>query len=84
MIRNVYVIYDVKINAANSGIILFNNDEEAKRSLSDMLNKRDENNLLYLHPEDFQLRCIGRFDDVTCVLRSDVVDVCMLSTLVVK
>ena len=37
----------------------------AQRAFSDAVNRPDENNLLYKHPEHFELYELGTFDDST-------------------
>lgn len=35
----------------------------AQRSFSDAVNRKDDNNLLYAHPEHFELYHLGDYDD---------------------
>lgn len=35
----------------------------AVRSFTDEVNRKDENNPLYRHPDDFELRFLGEFED---------------------
>lgn len=37
----------------------------ARRSLQDEVNRRDENNQMFSHPEDFTLYELGFFDELT-------------------
>lgn len=43
---------------------------QAIRSFNDEINRKDEQNPLYLHPEDFDLYHLGSYDDNTGVLTS--------------
>jgi len=61
---NVYAMYDHAIQAF--GIPLFyQTDKAAIRAFTDEINRDSATNLLYLHPEDYELFAIGTFDDNT-------------------
>lgn len=44
----------------------------AVRSFSDEVNRADEANMLYKHPDDFDLYQIGTYDDSTAMITQDV------------
>lgn len=45
---------------------------QAIRTFSDEVNRRDENNQMYKHPEDFDLYELGEFDDSSGLFNSGV------------
>lgn len=62
----VYALKDVKLGKFYPPTI-YQSDEDAKRSISDLLKYAPES-MLSRHPEDFQLYCIGIYDDSAGVL----------------
>lgn len=65
----VFTVFDMKMQFFAQP---FFEQQEASaiRSFSDAVNDANPKNMWYLHPEDFQLYCIGTFDNETGVLES--------------
>jgi len=64
---NVYAIYDHAIQCF--GIPMFyQTDKAAIRAFTDEVNRESPTNLLYLHPEDYELFSIGVYEDATASL----------------
>lgn len=62
-----FFVLSVRDSAANAFAPAFNAPSiaHAQRSFSDAVNRQDENSQLYAHPEDFELHCLGTFEDET-------------------
>lgn len=43
----------------------------AVRTFTDEINRADEKNLLYMHPDDFELYQLGTYDDSTGMVTQD-------------
>lgn len=64
MILKMFSVYDTK--AQFFGNPFFDQmSASAIRSFGDAVNKNDPTNNWYLHPEDYQLFCIGEFNNLT-------------------
>lgn len=57
-----YSIFDKKAGTYSNPMFLVS-DGVARRSLLDALD--DPKTLIHAHPEDFELYCVGEFDEVT-------------------
>lgn len=64
MKMKMYSVFDSKISAFSRPFYSFK-DASAIREFSDAVNHVDPNNQWNKHPEDFQLFCLGEFDDIT-------------------
>lgn len=62
MVKNIYSVYDKKAKYYST-VFLFSQDAEAVRAFSDVV--KDKRTMIGLHPSDFSLYRIGRFDDNT-------------------
>lgn len=77
MIRGVYLIRDT---ALGSFLIpmFFQSEGAARRAFSDEVNRAAEDNIMFQHPEHFQLYVAGSYDDesgvITCSAPTFVVD----------
>lgn len=65
MISNVYAVRDVKADAFVSPFFR-RTHKEAMRYFGDAVVSKDT--MFHAHPEDFQLFCLGQFDDETGLL----------------
>lgn len=65
----IYSLKDVK--SGFMSLMLFKNDDLAKRSFKNMLSDPTPN-LVTMNPEDFELWCIGEFDSDSGVIVSNV------------
>lgn len=57
-----YSIRDLKVNAFAPPMHL-QTEAQARRLFSTEVNRKDEKNMLYLHPEDYDLYYHGEFDE---------------------
>jgi hypothetical protein len=64
MIKPVICVYDKKAESYSAPFYA-QSKGVAIREFADVINKADENSLYYKHPEDFDLYCLGEFDDKT-------------------
>ena len=64
-----YALKDVK--SGFMSIMLFKNDELAKRAYQNML-KDTQPNLVTMNPEDFELWCLGDYDQDSGIIQSEV------------
>ncbi len=79
MIYNVYCIKDKKAGFFLNHIMIFDNDEVAKRGLYETYKNACDNSPhspLSAYPEDFELFRIGYFDTVSGEIDSDVNFIC--------
>lgn len=58
-----YSIKDIKV--AHRAPMVMHNDDEAKRACQFAVNSGDKNSELFLAPQDFELWCLGEYDDIT-------------------
>lgn len=58
----IFAIKDVAIAAFNRPFFV-RHAGEAIRSFGDEVNRSDQQNPLYGHPKDYELWCLGEFDD---------------------
>lgn len=59
-----YAIYD-RLAESYGNVMEFTTDGVAIRTLSQEVNRQDERNNLYLHPQDFMLYQLGEYDQTT-------------------
>lgn len=65
MIRVICVVRDIKADAYGQPMFV-QSTGVALRSFTDEVNRASEDNMLYQHPEDFELFTVGTFNDETC------------------
>lgn len=71
MIKKLYTVYDKK--AQNClGIFPANNDLVAIRDFSQTCSYKDEKNMINKFPEDYNLLCLGEFDEETGVITNQI------------
>lgn len=63
MIVKIYALKDIKV--AFKSPVVMHNDEEMKRACSFIVNSGDKQNEICLCPQDYELWCLGDYDDVT-------------------
>lgn len=67
MIRRLYCIYDLKAMAPINGILqAFGNDDEASRMFRSVV--VTDGTMVFSHPDDFGLCCVGEVDYDTMVI----------------
>lgn len=66
---NIYALKDVKCGFMNP--MTFKNDELANRAYKNML-ADNQPNLVTMNPEDFELWCLGNYDQDSGIIKSDV------------
>lgn len=66
----VYSLFDRKLKEYGS-LVVVRNDETIRRSVVDGI--RGSKSLIELHPEDFDVICVGSFDTESGVLHGEVV-----------
>ncbi|QCQ84989.1 nonstructural protein [Blackfly microvirus SF02] len=64
MILTIVATRDIKANAFAQPQFV-QNIGHYMRAFSDEVNRKDENNLLWKHPEDFEIYELGKYDDNT-------------------
>lgn len=81
-----YLIFVLKDRAADVfGQPMFSTSEGSQvRAFSDEVNRADEKNMLYLHPDDFDLFRVGSFDDQTAVFETQLPELVVLGRSVKK
>lgn len=62
--KKIYCIYD-KASKTFSGVTADYNEQTITRGLTDVVNNNNSTSLFNLHPQDFELICLGDFDDET-------------------
>lgn len=70
MKMNIYAIKDTKVGAFKSPYYSYN-DQVAVRSLANAVNDQNAGEL-YLNADDFQLYCLGEYNDVTGEIFSNI------------
>lgn len=66
---NIYTLKDVKSGYGSP--MVFKNDELAIRAYKNMLSDKTPN-LVTMNPEDFELWCLGYYDQDSGIIKSDV------------
>lgn len=67
---NIYAVKDTKAGLFNAPFFQTNN-VTALRTFALEVNRADPNNVLYNNPEDFELYCLGEFDNETGVIKPE-------------
>lgn len=67
--NNLYALKDVK--SGFMSILIFKNDELAKRAYENMLCDKTPN-IVTMNPEDFELWCLGSYDHDSGIIKSEV------------
>lgn len=66
VLKPVVAVFDSAVQGFASPILVAAKGQ-AVRSFQDEVNRADQNNPLFNHPEDFELRCLAMFDEETGV-----------------
>lgn len=70
MIKQVYVIFDLKSGYYMPDLMIFENDDVAKRWFDSYLHSvldSNPNAPIVMYPSDFELRVVGTFDSLDCI-----------------
>ncbi|WNK14347.1 MAG: nonstructural protein [Microvirus sp.] len=62
MIRKIYLIRDTALDSYLVPMF-FQSEGAARRAFTDEVNRAADDNIMYNHPEHFQLFCAGDYDD---------------------
>lgn len=68
-------VFDSAVQAYGQPIFVRSRGE-AVRSFTDEINRKDERNALYAHPDDYTLSVLGTFDQATGGFASDIQILC--------
>lgn len=79
MVKNIYAVKDTK-SSCFLNPTYDSNDDVAKRNLNYLVNVVNES-MIYQYPEDYELWCIGSYDDLTAIIISDIRFVCQAKEL---
>lgn len=64
---NIYAVKDIKAQLFNAPFFQSNN-VTALRTFAMEVNRSEPNNVLHTNPEDFELYCLGEFDNASGVI----------------
>lgn len=89
MIKQVYVIFDLKSGYYMPDLMTFENDDVAKRWFDSYLHSvldSNPNAPIVMYPSDFELRCLGTFDfyDAITAVYDSPKPICKASTFIIK
>lgn len=66
----IFAIYDSATRMYGTPMFMAS-QPQAVRAIGDEINRPQEDNQLYKHPEDFTLFCLGEWDNNTCEFTSN-------------